>query len=112
MQGMTAQELREIRRRLNKGKQAVYTLSAVESLISDYIAQGGELLTLEEGTLGYGLTVLYDWSGRLKFVVIREVYLNCWSSAHTIRMYREIPTKYKKQIEEFEYGESGELREF
>lgn len=59
-----------------------------------------ETLQLDEGVLGSGNWLLFDYSGRLKFIVIKEVYLNEWSSAHTIRKYNKIPKKYEKILAE------------
>lgn len=74
-----------------------YTLGACENLISKYIDAGGEVVTLEEGVLGLGLTMCYGEG--LKTAIIKEVYLNEWSSAHTVRMYNETPKKYEKMLE-------------
>lgn len=38
--------------------------------------------------------------------VVRECYLNEWSSGVTIRKYRKIPAKYQKIIELLEDGEN------
>lgn len=79
---------------------AMYTTTAAENLISRYLDQGGEMLQIQEGTLGVGDVLLYDLSGRLKCYVIREVYLNEWTSAQTIRGYNRIPEKYRRMIEQ------------
>lgn len=81
----------------------LYSCKAVAELIDDYINRGGEVVTIEEGVLGYGITLLYDTREpmRLKFIVIKEVYLNAWSSAHTIRQYNKIPQKYEKMLDEY-----------
>lgn len=80
-------------------QQQLYTCTAVQNLINNYLEKGGEVITLEEGCLGYGLTILQGEG--LKTTVITEVYLNEWSSAHKIRMYNECPKKYKKMIDEY-----------
>ena len=74
----------------------LYDYKQVDALIAKYVDKGGETLQLDEGTLGSGDWLLYDYSGSLKFIVIKEVYLNEWSSAHTIRKYNKIPKKYEK----------------
>ena len=71
----------------------LYTLEAVDSLINQYIDKGGQVVTIEEGVLGYGTLLLYG--DGLKTSVVKEIYLNEWSSAHTIRSYNETPKKYK-----------------
>lgn len=75
----------------------LYTCNAIKKLIDLYVFRGGNVYTIEEGVLGYGLTVLAGEN--LKTVVIKEVYLNEWSSAHTIRFYTNIPKKYAAIIE-------------
>ena len=72
----------------------LYTCSAIQSLIDDYTSKGGEVFTVHEGALGYGLTLLYDTSESMRFFVITEVPCNEWSSAHKLRGYNEIPKKY------------------
>jgi len=47
--------------------------------------------------LGLGKLILYNGKGR-KSIIIEEVYLNEWSSAHKIRMYNDLPKKYENLI--------------
>lgn len=75
-----------------------YTSTAVQKLISRYVNKGGEVWTLQEGNLGYGLTMLIG--DGLKTVIIREVPENSYSSLHTIRRYNKTPKKYLKMLEE------------
>lgn len=77
--------------------ESLYTCKAVEDLINRYINAGGKIATIQEGTLGYGLTVCYG--DNLKTAVITEVPLNCWESAHKIRMYNKMPQKYATMLE-------------
>lgn len=76
----------------------LYTCSAVERLMRIYNEKGGEITEIEEGTLGYGLLIMHG--DGLKTTVVREVYLNEWSSAHTIRKYKKCPKKYMKMLKE------------
>lgn len=78
----------------------LYTCGAVEELIQRYVDKGGEVTVIEEGCLGYGLYILHG--DGLKTAVIKEVYLNPWSSGQSIRMYNKCPKKYAKMIEEKE----------
>ena len=75
-----------------------YTLKAIEELIQRYLNFRGEADTLEEGTLGYGTLLLHNAPGK-KVIVIKEVYLNPWSSGHTVRMYNRMPKKYEKALQ-------------
>lgn len=77
----------------------LYTCSAVQNLINIYLEKGGEVLQIEEGGVGYGFIILIGEG--LKTTIIKEVYLNEWSSAHTIRKYNKCPKKYEKIIEEY-----------
>lgn len=83
---------------------SLYTLEAVEQVIDKWIAAGGEITTVKEGCLGWGLTICHG--DGLKTAVITEVYLNEWSSAHTIRIYNKMPKKYKAMLEDVE-GETA-----
>lgn len=74
----------------------LYSLEACEKLIAKYVDKGGEVVTLREGVLGLG--TLLCTGDNLKTTIINEVYLNCWSSGHTIRQYNKCPKKYLKII--------------
>lgn len=75
------------------------TLQDVENVIAEYQALGGYISTIEDGVLGYGLTICYGWD--LKTTIIQEVYVNCWTSAHKIRTYNEMPKKYADMLDEY-----------
>lgn len=77
-----------------------YTSTAVQKLINRYVKKGGEVWTLEEGSLGYGLTMLIG--DGLKTVIIKEVPENAYNSLHTIRRYNKTPKKYLKMLEEIQ----------
>lgn len=66
-----------------------HSLAVVEGVIDHYAKNGGNCEELREGVLGYGTLVLT--APGLKTAVIRERYLNEWSSAHTIRLYNKRP---------------------
>lgn len=76
----------------------LYTSGAVQQLADYYMENGGEVYEVEEGTLGWGLTLMVrdGW----KSAVVRETYVNEWSSAHTVRMYERLPRKYQKFLDE------------
>lgn len=77
----------------------LYTAEPISELINRYLDAGGEMVTLEEGVLGYGLTMLYGEG--LKTIIITEVYLNEWSSGHKVRCYNVMPKKYEKMLDEW-----------
>lgn len=77
-----------------------YTLDAVNHLIKQYEERGGLCATVQEGVLGYGITILYGLG--LKMAVITEVPLNEWSSGHKIRLYNVPPRKYLDMLKKYE----------
>lgn len=81
-------------------QQKLYGCEAVEKLINLYIEKGGEITEVEEGSLGYGFMILHG--EELKTAIIKEVYINCWSSGYTIRLYNKTPKKYKEIIDRSE----------
>lgn len=78
--------------------QNLYGCEAVNNLINQYNDKGGECLQLSEGGCGCGDWILFGKG--LKTCIIKEVVLNEWSSAHTVRLYRKTPKKYQKIIDE------------
>ena len=74
----------------------LFSLKTVEKLIDNYINKGGTIINIEEGVLGYGKNILVG--NELKTVIITEVYINEWSSGHTLRFYNNTPNKYKKYL--------------
>jgi len=70
-----------------------YSLKDCEKLIDKYIERDGEIRTIEEGCLGLGVVVLE--APNYKTVVIKEFYINEWTSGHKIRMYNKTPKKYQ-----------------
>lgn len=76
----------------------MYSLKACEDLIDKYVNEyKGECLVLEEGSLGLG-TILLHSAPNKKSIIINEVFINPWSSGHTIRKYNKLPNKYKSKI--------------
>lgn len=76
----------------------LYDLKSCDNLIDRYVNEyGGEVTTLEEGVLGYGTLILHNAKGK-KTIVIKEVYINAWSSGHSIRMYNKMPKKFEKML--------------
>lgn len=72
----------------------------INNLINKYLNAGGEVATLQEGSLGYGTMLLYaPKEAKLRTFIIQERFLNEWSSTHTIRGYNNIPDKYQKMLD-------------
>lgn len=80
-------------------EKTLYTATSVDKLIADYVEAGGQVLQMQEGTLGCGDVLLYDEAGKLYTFVIREIAINEWSSGHTVRKYRKIPAKYQALVD-------------
>ena len=82
---------------------SLYALEAVEQTVNNWIEAGGEISTVEEGVLGWGLTICHGEG--LRTAIIKEVPLNEWSSAHTIRIYNKMPKKYQAMLDDMENQE-------
>lgn len=76
----------------------LYKLSAIEKFIEGHLHRGGDVVTIAEGSLGWGTVVLHMAKvipeQAAKFAVIKEVPLNEWSSGHTVTFYKKLPKKY------------------
>lgn len=78
--------------------KANYTLQSCETLIDRYVNEyGGTLTQIYEGCLGLGFVILHDAPNK-KTILIKEYFINHWSSGHTIRMYNKMPKKYEKLL--------------
>lgn len=86
-------------------------------IIEKYTNKGGTATQIWEGVLLHGDWILHSDCGKLKTIIIKEVYVNSWSSVMTSRMYKKMPAKYKKMLEDFEnrsddgYLEVDDLRQ-
>lgn len=83
-------------------KQQLYTINSTDEFISDRLYHGWNGIQLNEGVLGCGDWVLIAPTERHWNYIIREVYLNEWSSAQTIRRCRKLSQKILKEIEKVE----------
>lgn len=76
----------------------LYRLKNCQKLIEQYVYDfNGQCTIIEEGVLGLGTVMLHGAENK-KTIIIKEQYLNAWSSAHSIRMYNKTPKKYEKFI--------------
>lgn len=76
-----------------------YTASAIQDLFSQLTAIGYQIVTLQEGTLGYGRTIALAPDDRHYHYLVREVPLNCWSSAHTVRRMSKISKAMQRELD-------------
>lgn len=83
----------------------IYNQKAVDKLFTAYEKREGFMSYLVPGCLldGYILT-----APGCKTTIIKEVYLNCYSSGYSIRKYNRIPAKYQKIIDLIEQGTSDD----
>ena len=77
----------------------IYTCNAISDMIERLVNSGYEYVQLKEGSLGYGDAVLIAPDENKYHFVIREVYLNEWSSGHTVRRCRTISKKLQAEID-------------
>lgn len=78
----------------------LYSSQQITDLAQKYTLEyNGECMQIEEGVLGHGKLLLM--APDRKTIVVTEVYLNQWSSAHKIRMYNKCPQKYKGIVNTF-----------
>lgn len=76
-----------------------YTASAIQELFSQLSAIGYQIVTLQEGTLGYGRTIALAPDDRHYNYLVREVPINCWSSAHTVRRMSKISKAMQRELD-------------
>ena len=81
-----------------------YTLNACEGFIDRFINEfNGEMLQIEEGSLGLGTLILYNGHNKqgnpIQSVLIKEYYISAWSSGHTVTQYKKVPKKYQALID-------------
>lgn len=76
-----------------------YGASAIEELFAQLTAIGYQIVTLQEGTLGYGRTIALAPDDRHYNYLVREVPFNCWSSAHTVRRMSKISKAMQRELD-------------
>ena len=83
--------------------QKLYSYRAVEDFYNERLAPlGYEWLQIREGTLGIGDVLFVSPDEQHYHFVVREVYLNEWSSAQTIRRTAKISKAIQREIKESE----------
>jgi hypothetical protein len=79
-------------------KYTLYTLNACEELIDKYVNEfGGTSTQIEDGILGLGTLMLHGAPNK-KSILIKETFINSWTSGHSVTMYNKIPKKYNEII--------------
>lgn len=78
----------------------------IYDLIENYQNAGGDVITLDEGCLGFGIVAFVNNGLKLKEFILEEYYLTAWSSGHRLKVYpRGLPKKYLKMIDKVLEGE-------
>lgn len=80
-------------------KQTLYTVTSTDDFIRSLIARGWDGIQLNEGSLGVGDWVLVAPTDHQWNFIIREKFVNEWSSAQTIRKCRKLSKAILKEIE-------------
>ncbi len=71
----------------------MYSYKEVDKLIQRYSElENSTTLQISEGILGSGNWLLA--APNKKTAIIKEVFVNSWSSTHTIKLYNKTPKKY------------------
>ena len=86
-------------------QKTLYSYKAVDALIDELVPQGWEWISFSEGTLGRGDGVLLSPDDRHYSFEYREVYLNEWSSAHTIRRFSKVSARIQAEIDRVMWAE-------
>ena len=76
----------------------LYTCTSIDDYISNYLKKGGQAFCIDEGLLTSGDWILFDTRGKLKCCIIKEVYVNAYSSAQSLRRYKKLPKKYAEML--------------
>ena len=86
-----------------------YTYEQVKNLMQQYdkATNGNYQVYVIDGSLQDNYIITADGC---KTAVIKELYLSCMSSGHTIRMYNKMPQKYQDVVDLLESGEEEKAR--
>lgn len=71
-----------------------------QSQLDKLVESGFNYTILQEGSLLDGLVLLTKTG--YKSIIAREVYLNEWSSAYSVRIYNTLPRKYQELLRKLE----------
>lgn len=81
----------------------LFSYVEIEKAFDDVLSPVGyEWIQLQEGSLGLGKVLFRAPDDKHWNYVVREVYLNEWSSAHTIRKCAKISAALQREIDSAE----------
>lgn len=84
--------------------KTLFNCHDVEKLVQKYYNKGGDVLKID----GCLVDNYICFGENLKTAIIKEVYLNEWSSANSVVLYNKTPKKYEKVIDAIMNGENDE----
>ena len=94
--------IKKLRKFLKENNIDYLLVNSTDEFISDRLYKGWNGIQLNEGGVGCGDWVLIAPTERHWNYIIREIYLNEWSSAQTIRKCKKLSQKILKEIEKAE----------
>ena len=77
----------------------LYTCGAIDNALAKLDSDGYELVQLREGVLGCGDWCCIPPREGMYYFIIREVPLNCWSSAHSVRRHMKLGKTLQAELE-------------
>lgn len=77
----------------------------IEKIIAWYLENGGQVLEIAAGCLGYGKILCTGVDG-YQSILITEKFQNEWSSIHTFRCMNKVSEKLRKECENANYYET------
>lgn len=80
-------------------RSSLYPVSAIKHLINSLSDKGYDCYCIDEGVLGMGHWICLSNTPHNWNFEIKEVYLNEWSSAHTIRRFKKLSKRQDALIE-------------
>lgn len=72
----------------------------IKEFINSAFENGWEPEPLVEGTLGYGVFVMWAPQDGGNNFIVREVYENEWSSRYTVEQFRKPSKRLEKELEQ------------
>lgn len=84
-------------------KQKMYSCTAIDNYLEQLAEVGYECVNVDEGNLTSGDWICIPPTENKVYVIIKEVYVNCWQSAQTVQRCTKLSKANKKRLEEVEY---------
>lgn len=78
---------------------AIYSYKEIDRLVDRLTRRGYDCIQTQEGTLGSGDWICISPDDHHLHVVVKEIYLNEWSSGHIIRRCRKLNKMDEKELE-------------